>query len=173
MSDDQSLPTAPPLSGNEVTPEPRSAAPQPVRLAAIGIFVLALLNLVDIAVELGSKSRIVDQLHKSGTGAQLTDSQINTAATASIAFSVVISVLFAVLLVWLGAKTLAGRNWARITVTVLLVLGVLSGLYSLARSGGAAALVLDIVTLVVSVAVLASLWGPAAARAHYAKRPAA
>lgn len=170
MSDDQSLPTAPPLSGNEVTPT-RSAAPQPVRLAGIGIFLLALLNLVDIAVELGSKSRIVDQLHKSGT--QLTDTQVNTAATVSIAFSVVISVLFALLLVWLGVKVLAGRNWARITVTVLLGLGVLSGLYSLTRSGGAAALVLDLVTLVVSIAVLVLLWGPAAARAHYAKRPEA
>lgn len=172
MSDDQSLPTAPPLSGNEVTPT-RSAAPQPVRLAALGIFVLALLNLVNIAVELGSRSRIVDQLHKSSTGTKLTDTQINTAATVSIAFSVVISVLFAVLLAWLGVKVLAGRNWARVTVTVLLALGVLSGVYTLTRSSGAAALVLELVTLVVSIAVLVLLWGSAAARAHYAKHPAA
>jgi F0F1-type ATP synthase assembly protein I len=170
MSDDQQLPSAPPLSGYEV-PATRGAAPQPVRLAAIGVFVLALLNLVGIAVAVGSRSRIVDQLHKSST--QLTDSQLNTAATISIAFSVVISVLFAVLLVWLGVKTLAGRNWARVTVTVLLVLGLLSGLYSLVRSGGPVALVLDLITLVVSVAVLVLLWGPAAARAYYAKRPAA
>jgi hypothetical protein len=168
--DDQSLPTAPPLTGNEVTPT-RSAAPQPVRLAALGIFILALLNLANIAVTVGSRSRVVDQLHKSGT--RLTDTQINTAATVSIAFSVVISVLFAVLLVWLGIKVLAGRNWARVTATILLVLGVLSGIYSLTRSGGAAALVLDLVTLVVSIAVLVLLWGPVAARAHYARRPAA
>lgn len=172
MSDDQSLPAAPPLSGNEITPGAAAPAPPPVRLAGIEIFVLAVLNLVGIVVAVGSRSRIVDQLHKSST--QLTGSQINAAATVSIAFSVVISVASAALLVWLGVKVLRGRNWARITVTVLLVLGVLSGVYSLVRSGGGvASLVLELVSLVISVTVLVLLWAPAAARAHFARRPTA
>lgn len=171
MSDE--LPSAPPLSGNEV-PTTRRATPNPVRLAAVGVLVLAVVNLADIAVAVSSRSLVVDRLRSSTAGSRLTGSQLDIAATTSVVTSAVISVAFAALLVWLGIKVLSGRNWARVAVTVLLGLGVLSTAYSLttASAASAGALVLEAVSAVLSVLVLVLLWAPAAARAHFAKRPA-
>jgi hypothetical protein len=164
---DPTLPSAPAFS-DEPAGGPASTAPQPVRLAAIGIFVLAVLNLVGIAVAATSRSRIVDSLHKSSP--KLTSSQIDAAATISVVFAAVVSIVFAVLFVWLGVKTLAGRNWARVTVTVFLALGVISGLYGLVRPTSAVGLILGVVELVIEIAVLALLWAPAPARAYFAPR---
>jgi hypothetical protein len=58
---------------------------------------------------------------------------------------IVVTVLVTALLVFFGVKMRAGRNWARITITVLTALGVLLLANTLMTAGG-----LDMITSIVS-----------------------
>lgn len=147
-------------------PDPAGAAPRTVRWSAIGVFVLAALNLVGVALSVAIRSRTVDRL-KDQTN--MSDVNAQAVATITVAVAVVISVGFVALFVWLGVKTLRGRNWARITVTVILALAVISALVSIAQPGTALETALHVLKLVVDAAVLVLLWGTASARGFFAR----
>jgi ABC-type Fe3+ transport system permease subunit len=116
-------PSAPPIRDQE------SAAPLPppteITLAFWGWLVAAVIVLVGGLVVLGQKQQIIDALNKVDTTSQLrsvnVESQAQTAMIAAIAAAVIICVLY----VFFAFKLRAGRNWARIVLTVVAALNLI------------------------------------------------
>lgn len=87
-----------------------------------------------------------------------TQSDLDTAYNVAIAFVVVIGILGVVLWLWMAAMNGKGKNWARITATVLAGLNIVFSLLSLAGTGAnnpsAVGLIYTILNLVIAVAAL-------------------
>jgi hypothetical protein len=146
-----------------MTPQPAgptASAPPEVERAALGLFALVALNLVNLIVSLTQREAFADVLRDRNTG--LTESQIDTAVTVGIVTSVVFGLAFMALYVWLAFMLRQGRNWARVTVTVLLGLGVVFGLVGLVQPGTTLGKLIDVLTLATAVVVIVLLWRPAA-----------
>lgn len=91
----------------------------------------------------------------------LTRDQANTAITVGLVVGLVIGLILLALELFFMYKMRAGRNWARIVLTVLGVLSVLSGLFGLSQ-GFSAGSVLTLISLVVVIAAIAFMYKPAA-----------
>ena len=75
-----------------------------------------------------NRDALVDTLRNADRqrGGTLTDAQIDQTATITLVVSVVIVVIIAALYLLFAVKLRAGRNWARIVLTVLTALHVIS-----------------------------------------------
>ncbi|MGH3322115.1 MAG: hypothetical protein ACRDN9_18465 [Streptosporangiaceae bacterium] len=69
---------------------------------------------------------------------------------------VLVAIILGGLFLWLAIMTRKGRNWARITSTVLLALGIISALSGL--GGGGPVALLYLIQLLIEIAVLVLLW---------------
>jgi hypothetical protein len=85
----------------------------------------AVIVLLSAVLSLGSKQTILDSLRSANTNG-LTDSQLQSAANVAIGFIVVIAIIIAGLYVLFAFKLKAGRNWARIVLTIIAALNLLS-----------------------------------------------
>lgn len=114
-------PTAPPLG--EIPPAP---APPNEIVGAFWAFVLAaVIGIVGGLLVLGTKQTIVDAVRAANTS-NLTETQIQAAANIAVITAVVISVIIGALYVLFAFKLKAGRNWARIVLTIVAVLSLIS-----------------------------------------------
>ena len=116
-------PGAPQYPGGPVTLPPAPAVPGSVT-GAFAIFVISAIWAV-VSVILVLNSSIWDEAlaaaRESGAITTNADSVISVVKTTSIAFAVI----FAALYVFFAFKMRAGRNWARITLTVLAALSLI------------------------------------------------
>lgn len=141
-------PGLPYLSGMSETPSPyepfpagndeqrqfaKPPAPGTITAAAACYLVATVVAVVSAILTLSLKDDIADSLRNTNTG-NLTDTQIDQAAQIAVIIAMVVSLIFALVYLWLALKLRAGRNWARITLTVLTVLQLLSLLTN--RAGG-------------------------------------
>ncbi|WP_156758031.1 hypothetical protein [Actinokineospora pegani] len=152
----QPMPSAPPV-GHGAPP----ARPKQVDTSFMLWLVNAGINILSFIVTLTIGADILrDQVRDQVTvGGGLSESEIDSAVTAALTVSGVIAVGFFALYVLFAFKMRAGRNWARITLTVLGVLGVLSGLYSLASGdGGVVGILLSVVQVVLIGTALFLMW---------------
>lgn len=122
-----SFPSAPPPSDYDQQ-QPVQAGPVPNTItAAFWCFMLtAVIALVYGLLYLGAKQAIVDALHTANTNGTLTDAQIETTANVTLGVLVVVFVILAALYAFFGFKLRAGRNWARIVLTIMVVLYVIA-----------------------------------------------
>ncbi|WIX75046.1 hypothetical protein QRX50_26220 [Amycolatopsis carbonis] len=95
----------------------------------LGAFWLYLVSTVvaiaGAVVLVADKQTIVDAIRTAGRG-QLTDPQIQQAANVGLWVAVAVAVVIALIYLWLAFKLKAGRNWARITLTILTLLQIVS-----------------------------------------------
>ena len=104
-------------------------APAPVLIAFWIWIASAVLSLVSAVLTPREKSEIVAALNTSKPQG-LAPSQYVQYANTLITVSIVTLVLFAALYVFFAYKVRAGRNWARMTLTVLMVIGVAYDAYT-------------------------------------------
>ncbi|MEU8897529.1 hypothetical protein [Nocardia sp. NPDC048505] len=96
--------------------------------------------------------------------AALTDSQIDGLVVFSIAVTVVVNVISAGLWIWMAFATRAGKNWARITASVLFGVNTLFTLLGLVGSGvfgaseNAVGLIFSVILWLVGLAAIVLLW---------------
>jgi hypothetical protein len=107
-----------------------AAAPNPPK-EIVGAFwaylVAAITWLIGGLLVIGNKQSIVDALRAANKqGGALTESQIDTAANVGVIFVVVVAVVISALYALFAFKLKAGRNWARVVLTVLAVLALIS-----------------------------------------------
>jgi hypothetical protein len=123
-------PPPPPIDQAPSAPNP----PREILGAFWGYVIAAVAGLVSGLLILGSKQEIADALRNANTqGTRLTETQIDQAATITMIIALVISVVFALLYLLFAFKLKAGRNWARIVLTIIAVLALIS---LVAGSGG-------------------------------------
>jgi hypothetical protein len=107
----------------------KSRPPVPV-LVAFWIWIAsAVLSLVSAVLTPREKSEIVNALNTNKPQG-LPPSQYEQYANTLITVSIVTLVLFAALYVFFAYKVRAGRNWARLTLTVLMIIGVAYDAYT-------------------------------------------
>jgi hypothetical protein len=145
--------------------------PHPVRMAAMGIFLLAALHLDVLWVILDPDARSnVDEALLQSISPSLSSAQLGGARTVMLASMMVTAVVVALLLVWLGVKTRYGRRWARVVVTVIVTVEMLGRLRAQLEPGAPSALTAQLLTLIdllVRVGVLALLWAPEDSRLYF------
>jgi hypothetical protein len=143
----------PPNYGRPTSP---GTAPQPVQLAVkliFGVVALSVLSLVILFAQMGT---IRDQVRAADAG--LTDAQIDAAVTTTVVVAVFFGLVFAALYLWLAFMIRRGANWARITLTVLFILGILFGLVGITGNSPAISKVISVINLVLEIAILVLMW---------------
>jgi hypothetical protein len=112
------------------------ASPPSQLMIAFWLYVgAAVVGLVSGLLYLGDKQTVLNTLRTANNAQNYTDSQLQTLANATVVLVVVFAVIFAALYLLFAFKLRAGRNWARIVLTILAVLNLLSILSG--RSGTA------------------------------------
>jgi hypothetical protein len=121
-SPNDGLPSAPPIQATEPGPKPQ---PPGTINASFWLYIAGtVVGIIGTIFVASDKQRIIDSIQKSNH--QLSGSQLNTAANVALVLAVVFAVVWTVLYLLFAVKLRAGRNWARIVLTILFVLNVLS-----------------------------------------------
>ncbi|GAA3684029.1 hypothetical protein GCM10022267_83580 [Lentzea roselyniae] len=96
------------------------------------------------------RDTLLEEVRTRPDAGQFSEAQLDTLVTTSLIVGVVIALVLAGLFVLFAFKARAGRNWARIILTILTVLGVLA----LAIGGFSVAGVVSTVMTVVAAVLL-------------------
>jgi hypothetical protein len=121
--DPYAYPTPPPGKQGQPAPKP----PTEITAAFWGYLIAAVAGLIGGFLILGNKQQIADALRRANNqGGALTDAQIDQAATITVVIAVIVAVIFSLLYALFAYKLRAGRNWARVVLTVIAVLALLS-----------------------------------------------
>jgi hypothetical protein len=140
--------------------QPAAPMPQSVARAVQAMYVGAAASLIGIAVNLTTTSSLRSDIHKRSP--TLSATQITDAVHVEIGLAIAGGLIAAALWIWMAQSNKAGKNWARITSTVLFGIATLSALASLAGtgalSGGGAARIYGIVVWLIGLAATILLW---------------
>jgi predicted membrane channel-forming protein YqfA (hemolysin III family) len=120
-SSDDGLPSAPPIT---TSTEPKAQPPGAITASFWLYLIGALVGIIGGILVFSDKQRIIDAVHKSNPN--LTDSQVHSTANVATAIALGFAIVAFLLYLLFAAKLRAGRNWARIVLTVLVILNVLS-----------------------------------------------
>ncbi|MEC3979700.1 hypothetical protein [Amycolatopsis sp. H20-H5] len=122
-------PPPPPLNEGQYA-QTGPVPPTEITVSFWGYVVAAVIGLVGGILALGTQSDLADQMRATNNqGGALTDAQIDQLATILSVLALVFAVIFAGLYLLFAFKLKAGRNWARIVLTVLAALALLSLLF--------------------------------------------
>jgi hypothetical protein len=145
--------------GAQQMPEPaaRPPVPQSITRAVQLMYVGAAASLIGIIIALTTlssiKSQIISRNHS------LTATQVNNAEHVAIGILIASGLIGAALWLWMAQSCKAGKNWARITSTVLFAIetiNVLAGAAAVA-SGGASR-IYSIVVWLIGLGAIIFLW---------------
>jgi hypothetical protein len=102
----------------------------------------------------------------------LSASAVNTATTVGVAIGAITALIAAVLFIWIARKSQQGRNWARVTATVLFCIAILGTVYDAIAAAASLVRIFNYVDLVVGLVAIVLLWVPSSsAYFRYFKRP--
>jgi hypothetical protein len=147
---------APAYSGGYGEPAaPAGPPPAEVVRASLLMFVQAALGLIGLIFNFADADGIKDSIRDSD--ANLTPDQVDSAYTVSLAFALVIGLIFAAAYVLLAIQVRKGKNWARITTLVIAGISILFGLLGLAASAPALSRVIGIIGLLINIAIFVFL----------------
>jgi len=96
---------------NHLTP------PSTIIAAFFGFLASTAASLVAVVVLAGSRQQLVDTLRE--TNRTLTEEQVQSSATLGLAFAIAVTAVVALVHLWLAFKLKAGRNWARVVLTLI------------------------------------------------------
>jgi hypothetical protein len=92
--------------------------PTTIITAFFGFLASTATSLVAVFLLAGSRGQLVDTLRQSDTGKAMTEEQVQNSATVGLAVAITIATVIALVHLWLAFKLKAGRNWARVVLTV-------------------------------------------------------
>ena len=150
------MPAAPSLNEQEYQPVPADR-PKSVDNAFLLWIVGAVISLLTVIfVFTVGADAITDAARESlkNSGRSYTEDDVKNVANATKIIGVVVGILFIGLYVLFAYKMRAGRNWARITLTVLGALNVISILFSFRQAGGVSV----VIGLIEAVVILAAIF---------------
>jgi hypothetical protein len=136
-------------SSSQVTAPPR---PGTIEGAFWAFIAAPVIGLIGGLLIFANRDKIATTLRDANRqrGGNLTDAQIDSTVNVTMITAVVISVIIAALYLLFAFKLRAGRNWARIVLTVLAALQLLSLLVGQSTIGGYAAVLAAVVGVVLS-----------------------
>jgi len=149
---DNPLPPAPPPSewqGQPAATEP----PQAIKTSVTIVWVVVALSVISTILTFAYLDELVE-----AAGANLTGAEQDVARTGAIVGAIVALVVFGALWVVLGIFLRKGANWARIVLTVLVILGLAFGLFGLSIEQPTIFVALGVVEMALYVALLYFMW---------------
>jgi hypothetical protein len=149
-------------------PEPPVTVQWAVKLMLIGAAVSTVFLLFGVVVTASERNSLINALiawnKTQPKSKQLTLSQIHSYVTVSIVTIIIVGLISVALWLWMARMNTNGRNWARITASVLFALWTFYTYQSIGATRGAATLIAStIIVLVIWVVGLGSLfflWRP-------------
>lgn len=143
-----------PQSSNSAEMGQATAPPRPGTIeGAFWAFIAApVIGLIGGLMVFGNRDEIATTLRDSNRqrGGNLTDAQIDQAANITMITALVVAVVIAALYLLFAFKLRAGRNWARIVLTVLAALQLISVLTGQSTIAGYVAVLAAVVGVVLS-----------------------
>lgn len=127
----------------------KTSPPTTIVAAFFGFLVSSVTALATAALLLGSRQEAVDAL-RSAPGTSLDEEQLQAAVTVTLAAAVGITLLVALIYLWLSFKLKAGRNWARVVLTVFTLLQVAALVAGQGSAAGYVSAAVAVVALVLS-----------------------
>ena len=164
MSSPEHLPTGAPQPVSEYD-RPPDRAPAALRLLLVGVGVSIVLLVGLPILMLVNQAELVATIERETAGT-LSEEWMDRVVVFVMIYSIVLHLLLAILLVWLTPKVLRGRQWARITLTIYLVVATAGSLYSASMGGMYLAVVIP--TDLLHVIMVALLWAPPSVRRFFA-----
>ncbi|WP_103352311.1 hypothetical protein [Amycolatopsis sp. CA-128772] len=151
MSESPEYPSYPQSSAPTGQP-PAPARPGTVEGAFWAFLASTVIGLIGGVLIFANRDGIAQALRDANRqrGGNLTDAQIDQTVNATMITAVVIAVIIAALYLLFAFKLRAGRNWARIVLTVLTALQLLSLLIGQSTIGGYLAVLAAVVGVVLS-----------------------
>jgi hypothetical protein len=148
-----------PYPGGTQMPEPaeRPPAPQSITRAVQLMYAGAVASLIGIIIALTTLGSIKSQIISKNPS--LTTTQVNNAEHVAIGILIASGLIGAALWLWMAQSCKAGKNWARITSTVLFAIetiNVLAGAAAVA-SGGASR-IYSILIWLIGLGAIILLW---------------
>jgi hypothetical protein len=107
-----------------VTSTSRRTPPGTIVAAFFGFLVSTVVAFVGAGVIASARERVVEAVRAGNP--RMTDEQVRHAATLGQGITIVIAVLVGLFFLWLAFKLKAGRNWARVVLTVVTAVEVAS-----------------------------------------------
>lgn len=151
-----------PMPGDNDTREAAAVAPADVQKAfklwIVSIAIGVLGTLVGLIFGFANREDLETTIMDNSP--TLTPDEVSTTVTATLIAVAVIGLIIAGLELLFTFKMRAGRNWARIVLTVLGVLGVLFSLYGLATAFTIGS-VLTLISIIVVIAAIVFMFKPA------------
>jgi hypothetical protein len=144
-----------PSSGKPVEPE-RPPAPPSVLNAVKLMYVGAAISTVSLIISLVDISGTKEAIRKARPS--LTATQVNQLNTFIITLAIVSGVVGVALWLWMARANGQGRNWARITSTVLFVLATLDLYGVLSQPKTVLGLIFPVLTWLVGLGAIIFLW---------------
>jgi hypothetical protein len=102
----------------------RTTPPNTITAAFVGFLVSSVSAVAAVGVLMGTHDELVEALRASQPA--MTEEQLRSAATVTQAVVAGFALVIALVELWLAFKLRAGRNWARVVLTVFTVLQVAS-----------------------------------------------
>lgn len=143
----QGLPNFPAAPPPTEAPEQRFTPPTQITAAFWCYVVAAVVGVIGGLLVIGQRQQLLDATRAAPANHGLTDTQLQAVVNFAVGFAVVVSLVIAALYLLFAFKLRAGRNWARIVLTVIAVFALLSLLL-----GGAGTSVLRLVGDLAAVA---------------------
>jgi hypothetical protein len=145
-------PMAPEASITRVEP------PTDVRRASMILYVTAAWSVLNLILSFVNRDGTEQAIRDAQPA--FSESEVSAAANLSLGVAAVIGLGFGFLYYLCGRKMLEGRNWARITPTVLIGLGVLSSAAALGsgNGGGAGSTITLVIGALLGIAFLVFAW---------------
>lgn len=147
-------PTGP--DGQQLEPGQRPAAPRSVQLAVRLMYAGAAVSAISFILGLATIGNLKHTIRTQHPN--YSTSQVNTAATSTIALIIVVGLIGIGLWLWMARANRAGKNWARITGTVFFAIDTLDLLGLFTRSAGAISAVFGVVTWLIGLGTVVLLW---------------
>ena len=148
----------------ETTPRPAALRWVMILLVAL----LAVLAVLPVMMAVDSGTTIETILRENPA---LGPAGLDFAFAATIAYAAVLHLVYGAVAFWLGWKAVRGRRWARVALTVVLVLATLNSIDS--ATSGPEYFWWAIGGDVIHLAIIGLLWIPAPVRAYFAAHRAA
>ena len=145
-------------SGGQV-PEPQQQqlqAPQPVLTAVKLMYAGAIVSAITFVIGLLTVGSTRTALKKAYP--KYTTHQISTLVTFDVVIGIIVGLLSIGLWIFIARACQRGRNWARMTGTVLFALDTLLILLSVSRLTVGAAFIIDVVIWLIGLGVVVLLW---------------
>ena len=134
----------------------RPAIPASVLSAVRVMYAGAVFSVIDIVVGLTDQSAQKTALKKKSP--HLSVHSINTLVHIAVIGDIVVSVLGVLLFVWIARSCRSGKNWARVTATVLCFIGLLGAVEHLIEPNATLSLIASFVLFLIGLAAVVLLW---------------